>query len=129
MKKLKLKEGDAGFRTIGEIAERQAEVVAGIIDKAINPPEPDMLRPPLLEGHAKQKLKSYVERWERLESEKQALQTDQAEVLKEAESDGFDKAALTTLLKWRKKDADDIKHVLGIVEVYHDALDMDILPR
>lgn len=87
-----------------------------------------MLRTDLSTDEAKARLKSYVERWERLEEEKQAVSSDQNEVLKEAESDGFDKAALKTLLGWRKKGEDKVKETLGFVAVYHDALGMDVLP-
>lgn len=118
MKKLALKEGP---RQVGSIVEQ-------IVDDAIAKSACDMLRESLDSDSAKAKLKSYVERWERLEEEKQGIAADQNEVLKEAESDGFDKAALKTLLGWRKKGEEESKRTLGYVAAYHDALGMDVLP-
>lgn len=122
MKKLALKEEP---RQVGEIA---TGIVDQMIDEAIAKSAGDMLRENLNSDSAKAKLKSYVDRWERLEEEKQALATDQNEVMKEAENDGFDKAALKTLLSWRKKGEEESKRTLGYVAVYHDALGMDVLP-
>src|SRR5688572_6215180 len=122
MKILALKEGP---RQVGEIA---TGIVDQMIDEAVAKSAGDMLRESLDTDSAKAKLKSYVDRWERLEEERQAHAADQNEVLKEAESDGFDKAALKTLLGWRKKGEDKVKETLGYVAVYHDALGMDVLP-
>lgn len=122
MKKLALKEEP---RQVGDIA---TGIVDQMIDDAVKKSASDLLRENLDTAAAKALLKSFVERWERLEEEKQALATDQAEVLKEAEGDGFDKAALKTLLGWRKKGEDETKRTLGYVAVYHDALGMDVLP-
>lgn len=118
MKKLALKEGP---KQVGELVNQ-------IVEDAVAASESDMLREDLSTDAAKAKLKSYVDRWENLEEEKQAIASDQGEVLKEAESDGFDKAALKTLLGWRKKGDDKTKQTLAIVAVYHDALGMDVLP-
>jgi uncharacterized protein (UPF0335 family) len=118
MKKLALKEEP---RLVGEL-------VSEIIEDAIAKSAGDMLRENLSSDAAKAKLKSYVDRWERLEEEKQALASDQGEVLKEADNDGFDKAALKTLLSWRKKGEEETKRTLELVAVYHDALGMDVLP-
>lgn len=118
MKKLALKEEP---RQVGELVNE-------IIEDAIERSAGDMLRDHLTTEEAKAKLKNYVERWECLEEEKQALASDQNEVMKEAEGDGFDKAALKTLLGWRKKGEDQVKQTLGYVAVYHDALGMDVLP-
>lgn len=118
MKKLALQEEP---RQVGSI-------VKTIVEQAIAKSAGDMLREDLNSDSAKAKLKSYVDRWERLEEEKQGLAADQNEVLKEAENDGFDKAALKTLLGWRKKGEEESKRTLGYVAVYHDALGMDVLP-
>lgn len=118
MKKLALKDAP---RQVGEIVNE-------IIEDAIERSAGDMLRQDLNSDSAKAKLKNYVERWERLEEEKQALASDQNEIMKEAEGDGFDKAALKTLLGWRKKGEDKVKQTLGYVATYHDALGMDVLP-
>lgn len=118
MKKLALKEEP---RQVGSLVE---QIVQDAIDKSSG----DMLRETLATDEAKARLKSYVERWERLEEEKQSVAADQNEVLAEAESDGFDKAALKTLLGWRKKGEDKVKQTLGYVATYHDALGMDVLP-
>ena len=104
------------------------ELVNEIIEDAIAKSAGDMLREDLNTDSAKAKLKAYVERWERVEEEKQAAAADQNEILKEAAGDGFDKDALKTLLGWRKKGDERVKSTLALVAVYHDALGMDVLP-
>lgn len=125
MKKLALKEPEI---IDGNDTKRIGQLVDQLIEDAIDKSGGDMLRQSLDTDEAKARLRSYVERWERLEEEKQSVSSDQNEVLKEAENDGFDKAALKTLLGWRKKGDDKVRETLGLVAVYHDALGMDVLP-
>lgn len=77
-------------------------------------------------GFAKEQLKSFVERVERLEEEKKAIADDVKDVFKEAEANGFDTKALRTILKIRKEDVDDRKEHEAIVDLYASALGMFI---
>ena len=60
-------------------------------------------------GFAKEQLKSFIERIERLEEEKKAIADDIKDVFAEAKANGFDVKALRTILKIRKEDVDERK--------------------
>ncbi len=73
-------------------------------------------------GFAKEHLKSFIERIERLEEEKSALGDDIKDVFAEAKANGFDVKALRTILKIRKEDIDQRKGHEAIVDLYMQAL-------
>jgi len=75
-------------------------------------------------GFAKEQLKSFVERVERLEDEKKAIADDIKDVFAEAKANGFDVAALKEILKIRKADADERHEREAIVDLYASALGM-----
>ena len=68
------------------------------------------------------RLLSYVERVERLEEEKAALQTDIKEIYAEAKASNFDVKAIKELVKIRKKDEQERQAEEYIVEQYREAL-------
>lgn len=71
------------------------------------------------------RLLSYVERVERLEEEKVALQTDIKEIYAEAKAANFDTKAIKELVKIRKKDELERQAEEYIVEQYRKALGID----
>jgi uncharacterized protein (UPF0335 family) len=73
---------------------------------------------------AKDHLKAFVERIERLEEEKKALADDIRDVYAEAKANGFDVKALRTIVRMRKEDADERKEHEAILETYLHALGM-----
>ena len=73
-------------------------------------------------GVAKDRLKSTVERIERLEEEKLALVADIREVYSEAKGAGFDISVMRQLIRLRKMDADDRKQMEDILNTYERAL-------
>ena len=73
---------------------------------------------------AKDHLKAFVERIERLEEEKKAIADDVRDVYAEAKSTGFDVKALRTVVRLRKVDADERKEHEAILETYMHALGM-----
>ncbi len=73
---------------------------------------------------AKDHLKAFVERIERLEEEKKALADDIRDVYGEAKSMGFDIKALRTIIRMRKEDNDERKEHEAILETYMLALGM-----
>ena len=75
-------------------------------------------------GIAADQLKSYVERIERLEEEKAALQADMREVFAEAKANGFDTKIMRQVLKLRKMDRDDRQEQEHLLELYKRALNM-----
>lgn len=74
-------------------------------------------------GVAKDRLKSFVERIERLEEEKLALVADIREVYSEAKGAGFDVRVMRQLIRLRKMDRDDRSQMEAVLDVYERALD------
>ena len=72
---------------------------------------------------AKDRLKSFVERIERLEEEKLALVADIREVYSEAKGAGFDVKVMRQLIRLRKMDRDDRSQMEAVLDVYERALD------
>ena len=73
---------------------------------------------------AKDHLKAFVERIERLEEEKKAIADDIRDVFAEAKGNGFDVKALRAVIKLRKQDADERREQEAILETYLHALGM-----
>jgi uncharacterized protein (UPF0335 family) len=73
---------------------------------------------------AKDQLRSYIERIERLEEEKAALAGDIRDLFAQAKSSGFDTKALRTIIKLRKQDAAERRDQEAVVATYMHALGM-----
>jgi uncharacterized protein (UPF0335 family) len=73
---------------------------------------------------AREQLRSFVERIERLEEEKAALAGDIRDLFAQAKSSGFDTKALRKILKLRKQDADERRDEEAILATYMHALGM-----
>jgi len=73
---------------------------------------------------AKAKLKSFVERIEKLEEEKKTISEDIREVYAEAKGDGFDVKALRAVIRMYRQDSDQRKEYEALVDLYRDALGM-----
>lgn len=71
---------------------------------------------------AAERLRSIVDRIERLEEERKALGTDIKEIYQEAKSAGYDVKALHQLIRERKLDADEREERETLVDVYRRAL-------
>lgn len=69
-------------------------------------------------------LRKFVERVERLDSEKKDLAEQQKEVMAEAKARGYDTKVLRKIISLRKRDADDIDEEEAILEMYKEALGM-----
>jgi uncharacterized protein (UPF0335 family) len=76
---------------------------------------------------AKDRLKAFIERVERLEEEKKTFADDIKDVYAEAKANGYDVKALRTLVKLRKRDKADIQEQKAILETYANALGMEWL--
>jgi uncharacterized protein (UPF0335 family) len=75
-------------------------------------------------GVAGDRLKSFIERIERLEEEKRALAEDIKEVYAEAKGTGFDTQVMRQLIKLRKMDKDDLDEQETLLDVYKRAIGM-----
>lgn len=71
-----------------------------------------------------ERLKSFVERIERLEEEKRTLADDIKEVKKEAKGSGFDVKVIAYIIKLRRMDKDDLDEFDTQVDIYKRALGM-----
>lgn len=69
-------------------------------------------------------LRSFVERFERLEIEKKDIADDQKEVMAEAKSRGYDTKILRKIVALRKKDPQEISEEQAVLDMYKDALGM-----
>lgn len=70
-------------------------------------------------------LRQFIERVERLEEEKAAIQGDIKDVLGEAKGRGYDTAAIRHIIRLRKKDANERIEEETILQVYLAALGME----
>jgi uncharacterized protein (UPF0335 family) len=73
---------------------------------------------------AKDHLKAFVERVERLEEEKKAISEDIRDVYAEAKANGFDTKALRTIVRLRKQDLEERREQEAILDTYMHALGM-----
>jgi uncharacterized protein (UPF0335 family) len=73
---------------------------------------------------AKDQLKAFVERVERLEEEKKAIADDIRDVYAEAKGNGYDVKTLRVVVRLRKQDVNERKEQEAILETYLHALGM-----
>lgn len=77
-------------------------------------------------GHnAREQLKSYIERVERLEEEIKGLQSDRGDIYKEAGGNGFDVPALKAIVRARREDPEKRKQREAMIETYRGTLGID----
>lgn len=72
-----------------------------------------------------QRIKSFVERIERLEEEKTALAEDIKEVYGEAKATGFDVKTIRTIVKLRKQDLEKRREEDELLDLYKAAIGME----
>lgn len=70
-------------------------------------------------------LRQFVERIERLDSEKKDLADQRKDVFAEAKTRGYDGPALTALIKLRAADPDKVSEFEALVEMYKQAMGME----
>lgn len=73
---------------------------------------------------AADRLRSLIERIERLEEERKALGSDIKDVFAEAKSAGFDVKVMRQLIRIRKQDPADVEEQETLLDVYRRALGM-----
>ena len=75
-------------------------------------------------GFAKEHLRSFIDRIERLNEEKNALTSDISEVYNEAKGTGFDTKIMRQIVRLRKLDKADLQEQEAILDLYMSALGM-----
>lgn len=73
----------------------------------------------------RERIKSIIERVERLEEEKAAIAEDIKEIYAEAKGSGFDVKALKKIVKIRKMDEQKRREEEEILEIYLSAIGME----
>ncbi|RVW00016.1 DUF2312 domain-containing protein [Mesobaculum littorinae] len=70
-------------------------------------------------------LRSFVERFERLDQEKKDIADQQKEVMAEAKGRGYDTKVIRKIIALRKRDRDDIAEEEAVLDMYKQALGMN----
>jgi len=78
--------------------------------------------PDVLNATAQGRLRSIIERLERLDEDKQAVLTDMKEVFAEAKGEGYDVKVLRKVLSLRKQDKAKRQEEESILDLYLSAL-------
>ena len=89
-------------------------------DKSLNTGAAD----PSTSESSAQRLKSFIERIERLEEEKAGIAADIKEVYAEAKGTGFDVKVMRQVVRLRKQDAEDRREHEELLDLYQRALGM-----
>ncbi|APZ51205.1 DUF2312 domain-containing protein [Salipiger abyssi] len=76
-------------------------------------------------GVAAGELRSFIERYERLEMEKKEIADQQKEVMAEAKGRGYDTKVMRKVIALRKRDKDDIAEEEAVLDMYKAALGME----
>jgi uncharacterized protein (UPF0335 family) len=76
-------------------------------------------------GIAAGKLKSFVERIEKLEEEKRGVAEDIKQVYSESKSEGFDNRIIRKIVALRRKDRQERAEEEELIELYKAALGME----
>ena len=71
-----------------------------------------------------ERLRSIVERIERLEEEKKALSSDIKDIFAEAKSAGFDVKVLRAVIRLRKQEPAEVEEQETLLDLYRRALGM-----
>ena len=69
-------------------------------------------------------LRQFIERFERLDAEKQDIAEQQREVMAEAKGRGYDVKILRKVIALRKKDPAEISEEEAVLDLYKEALGM-----
>jgi len=75
-------------------------------------------------GLAAEKLKSFIERIERLQTERDDLSADIKEVFSEAKGNGFDTRIIREVIKLRKMEEPDRKERDELIDLYRAAVEV-----
>jgi uncharacterized protein (UPF0335 family) len=70
-------------------------------------------------------LRQFIERYERLESEKKDIADAQKEVMAEAKGRGYDIKVIRKIIALRKRDDNDVAEEGAVMEMYMAAMGMD----
>lgn len=78
-------------------------------------------------GVAADRLKSFIERIERLTEEKRAISDDIKDIFAEAKSAGFDVKVLRSIIRIRQQEPSEVEEQMSLLDTYLHALGMGSL--
>jgi uncharacterized protein (UPF0335 family) len=78
--------------------------------------------PDVLNATAQGRLKSFIERIERLEEDKAAIAGDLKEVFAEAKGEGFDTKIMRKVIRMRKQDKAKVQEEEALIDLYLSAI-------
>ena len=107
----------SGNPNLGKVLQREDDTQEPVFD-------PVAAKDAEVGGIAVDRLRSLIERIERLEEEKKAIAGDIRDIFAEAKSAGFDVKVMREILKLRKMDAADRDEKELLLEIYCKALDL-----
>ena len=70
-------------------------------------------------------LRQFIERFERLQAEKDDIAYQQKEVMAEAKARGYDTKVMRKVIALRKRNPDDVAEEEAVLEMYREALGLD----
>lgn len=79
---------------------------------------------PAVGGIAADRLRSIIERVERLEEERKALSGDIKDIFTEAKSSGFDVKVIRQIIRIRKQEPSEVEEQETLLDIYRRALGM-----
>jgi uncharacterized protein (UPF0335 family) len=122
MKKLKLRDEDqvSPEERVTLLGEATTKVVEAIIQKAVDDAG---VQGNMLHAVSVERMRSFVERVERLREDQQAITADINEVMQEAKGEGYDASTIRDIIKLRAMD--DYRHKLGLLKLYAESLGME----
>ena len=71
-----------------------------------------------------EELRQFIERFERLETEKKDIADQQKEVMAEAKGRGYDTKVMRKVIALRKREPDDVAEEEAVLEMYKQAVGM-----
>jgi uncharacterized protein (UPF0335 family) len=89
-------------------------------DSAVN--ESAIVQPQSLDTAARERLRQFIARIERLEADKAEVMADLKEVFAEAKGMGYDTKIMRQVVRIRKMDADDRREQESVLDLYLHAL-------
>lgn len=75
---------------------------------------------------AAEQLRSFIERIEKLEEDRQAIAQDVKDVFAEAKNSGFEPKIMKVVLKIRKMDKNELDEQETLLQIYKEALGMAV---
>lgn len=76
-------------------------------------------------NNAAAQIRAYIERFERLQEERDGILEDQREIMSEAKSNGFNPKVLRAIIRKRKKDPQELQEEEALMEIYEAALGVE----